>query len=76
MRVKATVVGRTLVLDGGVGLPQGARVELVVRAIRVDASTWDVSDEEWAALGAAMDEAEATDGVPLEVALAELRGGK
>ncbi len=77
MRVKATVVGNTLVVDSDVGLPEGARVEVMVRAVaNDDESTWDVSDEDWAALQTAMDEAESTEGIPLEVALAELRAIK
>ncbi|MDP1917507.1 MAG: hypothetical protein Q8L14_14800 [Myxococcales bacterium] len=77
MRVKATVVGNTLVVDPDVGLPEGARVEVMVRAVaNDDESTWDVSDEDWAALQTAMDEAESTEGIPVEVALAELRALK
>lgn len=77
MRVKATVVGNTLVVDSDVGLPEGARVELVLRAVGDDdESTWDVSDEDWAELQTAMDEAETAEGIPAEVALAELRAMK
>jgi hypothetical protein len=77
MRVKATVVGNTLVVDSDVGLPEGARVELVLRAVgEDDESTWDVSDEDWAELQTAMDEAETAEGIPAEVALAELRAMK
>lgn len=77
MRAKATVVGNTLVVDGEVGLPEGARVELVLRAVGTeDESTWDVSDDDWAVLQAAMDEAETAEGIPAEVALAELRALK
>ncbi len=77
MRVKATVVGNTLVVEGDVPLPQGSRVELVLRAVNEDdESTWDVSDEDWAELQAAMDEAETAEGVPAEVVLAELRAMK
>ena len=77
MRVKATVVGNTLVVDSDVGLPEGARVEVMVRAVaNDDESTWDVSDEDWATLQTAMDEAESTEGIPMEVALAELRALK
>jgi len=77
MRMKATVVGKTLVVDSDVGLPEGARVELVLRAVgEDDESTWDVSDEDWAELQTAMDEAETAEGIPAEVALAELRAMK
>ncbi len=77
MRVKATVVGNTLVVEGDVPLPQGSRVELVLRAVNEDdESTWDVSDQDWAELQAAMDEAETAEGVPAEVVLAELRAMK
>jgi hypothetical protein len=75
--MKATVVGKTLVVDSDVGLPEGARVELVLRAVgEDDESTWDVSDEDWAELQTAMDEAETAEGIPAEVALAELRAMK
>jgi hypothetical protein len=77
MRVKATVVGNTLVVDSDVGFPEGARVELVLRAVNEDdESTWDVSDEDWAELQTAMDEAETAEGITAEVALAELRAMK
>ncbi len=77
MRVKATVVGNTLVVDTNVGLPEGARVELVMRAVNDgDESTWDVSDDDWADLQTAMDEAETAEGIPAEDALAELRAMK
>lgn len=77
MRVKATVVGKTLVVDSDVGLPEGSRVELVLRATNDDETpTWDVTDEDWTELQAAMDEAESAEGVPAEVALAELRAMK
>lgn len=77
MRVKATVVGNTLVMDSDVGLAEGARVELVLRAVgEDDGSTWDVSDEDWAELQIAMDEAETAEGIPAEAALAELRAMK
>lgn len=36
MRVKARVVGNTLVVEGGVSLPEGAEVEVVVRAVGVE----------------------------------------
>jgi hypothetical protein len=73
MRVTATVVGNTLVVDDGVEL----RVEVVLRAVGGDDNTtWDVSDEEWAELQAAVDEAETAEGIPAAVALAELRAMK
>ena len=77
MRVKATVVGNTLVVDSNVGLPEGARVEVVLRAVNEDDElTWDVSDEAWAELQAAVDEAETAEGLPADAALAELRAMK
>ncbi|MBL8920945.1 MAG: hypothetical protein JNJ54_18930 [Myxococcaceae bacterium] len=77
MRVKATVLGKTLVLDGEVGLPDGARVDVVMREVSDDdTGTWDVSDSDWAELQAAMDEAETAEGTPAEVVLAELRAMK
>lgn len=77
MRVKATVVGNTLVVDSDIGLAEGARVEVVLRAVGDDdSSPWDVSDEDWAELQSAMDEAETAEGIPAEVALAELRAMK
>ncbi len=77
MRVKATVVGNTLVVDTKVGFPEGARVEVVLRAVDEDNQpTWDVSDDEWLELQAAVDEAESAEGIPAEVALAELRAMK
>lgn len=38
MRVKATVVGNTLVVDSDIGLAEGARVEVVLRAVGDDES--------------------------------------
>jgi hypothetical protein len=77
MRVKARVVGNTLVMEKGVPLPEGTEVDIVLRAVGdAQAGTWDVSDEDWAELQTAMDEAESQDGVPAEVVLAELRAMK
>lgn len=76
MRLKATVVGNTLVVDSEVGLPEGARVEVVVRAEGAESATWDVSDDDWAELEAAAEEAETAEGLPAEAALAELRALK
>ncbi len=51
MRVMATVVGKTVVVDSDVRLPEGSRVELVLRATNDDETpTWDVTDEDWAEL--------------------------
>lgn len=54
MRVKARVVGNTLVVEKGVPLPEGTEVDVVLRAVGdVDSQQWDVSDEGWAELQAA-----------------------
>lgn len=76
MRLKATVVGKTLIVDSDVGLPEGARAEVVLRAFDDNNPTWDVSDEDWAELQASVDEAETSEGIPAETALAELRAMK
>lgn len=70
MRVKATVVGNTLVVDDDVVLPDGARVEGELRlvepgSVRVDAETV-------AELEKAHQEADAGDFVSAEEVLARL----
>ncbi|MER2565725.1 MAG: hypothetical protein ABTQ32_33690 [Myxococcaceae bacterium] len=72
MRVTATVVGNTLVVDSGVEFPEGARVEAELRL--VDGGAGVVVDEETAAeLELANQEADAGDFVSEEEVLASLR---
>jgi len=77
MRVKATVVGNTLVVEDGVPLPEGTRVNVVLRAVGdEDAESWDLSDEEWAELDESIAEADRGELIPADVVLAELRALK
>jgi hypothetical protein len=72
MRVTATVVGNTLVVDSGVEFPEGARVEAELRLVEGAAGV--VVDEETAAeLELAHQEADAGDFVSEEEVLASLR---
>lgn len=67
MRVKATVVGNTLVLEDGVTLPEGTEVEVLTRdeGVHID----DATAEE---LAEAMKEADTEEGVPAEEVFAAL----
>lgn len=76
VRVKATVVGNTLVVEEGVPLPQGTRVDVVLRAAGDDAAGWDLSDEAWAELDESIAEADRGGLIPADVVLAELRALK
>ncbi|MDP2273244.1 MAG: hypothetical protein Q8N23_13185 [Archangium sp.] len=76
MRVKATVVGNTLVVEDGVPLPEGTRVDVVLRAVGDEADGWDLSDDEWAAIDESIAEADRGELIPAEVVLAELRALK
>ena len=73
MRVKATVVGNTLVVEDGVPLPEGTRVDVVLRAVGEDADGWDLSDDEWAAIDESIAEADRGELISADVVLAELR---
>ena len=75
MRVKATVVGNTLVVEDGVPLPEGTRVDVVLRAVG-DADGWDLSDDEWAELDESVAEADRGELIPADLVLAELRALK
>jgi predicted transcriptional regulator len=63
MRVKATVVGNTLALDGELQLPEGARVDAVLRIIDDGV---EIDDETVAELELALQEADAGDFVTEE----------
>lgn len=76
MRVKATVVGNTLVVEEGVPLPEGTRVDVVLRASGDDADGWDLSDSEWAEIDESIAEADRGELIPAEAVLAELRSLK
>lgn len=77
MRVKATVVGNTLVVEDGVPLPEGTRVDVVLRAAGdEDSEGWDLSDEEWAELDESIAEADRGELIPAEAVVAELRALK
>lgn len=67
MRVKATVVGNTLVLEDGVTLPDGTEVEVLTgdEGVHIDDAT---ADE----LAEAMKEADTEEGVPAEEVFAAL----
>ena len=73
MRVKATVVGNTLVVADGVPLPEGTRVDVVLRAVEGDSDGWDLSDDEWAEIDESIAEADRGELIPAAVVLAELR---
>ncbi|MEW5743794.1 MAG: hypothetical protein AB1938_33085 [Myxococcota bacterium] len=68
MRVKATVVGNTLVLEEGVTLPEGAEVEVLL-GDEGGASIDDATAEE---LAQAMAESDVEEGVPAEEVFARL----
>lgn len=76
MRVKAVVVGNTLVVEDGVPLPEGTRVDVVLRAAGDDTDGWDLSDEEWAELDESIAEADKGELISADVVLAELRALK
>ena len=76
MRVKATVVGNTLVVEDGVPLPEGTRVDVVLRAVGDDSDGWDLSDDEWAEIDESIAEADRGELIPADVVLAELRALK
>ena len=76
MRVRATVVGNTLVVEEALPLPEGTRVDVVLRAAGDDSEGWDLSDEEWAELDAAQAEADRGELIPAAVVLGELRALK
>ena len=77
MRVKATVVGNTLVVEDGVPLPEGTRVDVVVlRVVEADSDGWDLSDDEWAEIDESIAEADRGELIPADVVLAELRALK
>lgn len=76
MRVKAIVVGNTLVVEDGVPLPEGTRVDVVLRAVEDDADGWDLSDDEWAEIDESIAEADRGELIPADVVLAELRALK
>ena len=76
MRVKATVVGNTLVLEEGVSLPEGTRVDVVLRAVGADSDGWDLSEEAWAEIDESIAEADRGELIPADVVLAELRALK
>ncbi len=69
MRVKATVVGNTLVPDGDLELPEGTRVEAVLRIIDDGV---EVDDETAAELELGHQEADAGDFVTEEDLLASI----
>lgn len=76
MRLKATVVGNTLVVEDGVPLPEGTRVDVVLRAVEDDSGGWDLSDDEWAEIDESIAEADRGALIPADVVLAELRALK
>ncbi|MDP1824452.1 MAG: hypothetical protein Q8L48_14455 [Archangium sp.] len=76
VRVKATVVGNTLVVEEGVPLPQGTRVDVVLRPAGADAEGWDLSEEAWAEIDESIAEADRGELIPADVVLAELRALK
>ncbi len=75
MRVKAIVVGNTLVVEDGVPLPEGTRVDVVLRA-EDDSDGWDLSDHEWAEIDESIAEADRGELISADTVLAELRALK
>lgn len=69
-------MGNTLVVEEGVPLPQGTRVDVVLRAVGDDADGWDLSDEAWAEIDESIAEADRGELIPADVVLAELRALK
>ncbi len=67
MRVKATVVGNTLVLEDGVTLPEGTEVEVLT-----DDEGVHIDDATAIELAEAMKEADTEEGVPAEEVFASL----
>lgn len=76
MRVRAIVVGNTLVVEDGVPLPEGTRVDVVLRAVEDDSDGWDLSDDEWAEIDESIAEGDRGELIPADVVLAELRALK
>jgi hypothetical protein len=76
MRVKAVVVGNTLVVRDGVSLPEGTEVEVVLRRATVAADGWDLADADWAEIDESIAEADRGDVIAAEAVLAELRALK
>ena len=57
-------------------LPEGTRVDVVLRAVTDDSGGWDLSDAAWAEVDESIAEADSGELIPADVVLAELRALK